>query len=317
VSDWEGGVRVNAWVSGGFLPAGARGTKVEGYMHIADWCDETRSVFVESSAERVRSFACGPGLRRSASSRAWCPPTPQQQPQGCRLWTRSGSSRKRFFLSQRKSEFCAREIFLPVDSMWPMIVGTNSTSPRTRLHLTPNTLIEGDYKLIAGRSTFHLGGPTDQDGWTGSVYPNGSSGVNGTGGLPGAAVMDCTAGCASSESFGLPRRALTVAMGRFVQHPRRPDGAPRDQCPAAAARAADAAHPRGGEPHAVPAACGARRPAVLHGGDGAGGLHRAFPALKRQALAGCRVQMPRKAFHSSNQIDEIAEFFGRRAGAGE
>ena len=123
VSDWEGGVRVNAWVSGGFLPAGARGTKVEGYMHIADWCDETRSVFVESSAERVRSFACGPGLRRSASSRAWCPPTPQQQPQGCRLWTRSGSSRKRFFLSQRKSEFCAREIFLPVDTVRLRLIG--------------------------------------------------------------------------------------------------------------------------------------------------------------------------------------------------
>ena len=35
VSDWEGGVRVNAWVAGGILPESARGTKVDGYMHIS------------------------------------------------------------------------------------------------------------------------------------------------------------------------------------------------------------------------------------------------------------------------------------------
>ena len=79
VSDWEGGVRVNAWVSGGFLPTGARGTKVEGYMHIADWCDETRSVFVESSAVRsfvdqvcdvLRARARGAHRRPSSSRRA-------------------------------------------------------------------------------------------------------------------------------------------------------------------------------------------------------------------------------------------------------
>jgi arylsulfatase I/J len=31
------GIRVNAFVSGGFLPAKVRGTKLEGMMHIADW----------------------------------------------------------------------------------------------------------------------------------------------------------------------------------------------------------------------------------------------------------------------------------------
>ena len=36
-SDWQGGVRVNAFVSGGYLPQKMRGQKTEGYMHIADW----------------------------------------------------------------------------------------------------------------------------------------------------------------------------------------------------------------------------------------------------------------------------------------
>jgi len=37
LSDWEGGVRVNAFVSGGMLAENIRGTKVEGLSHIADW----------------------------------------------------------------------------------------------------------------------------------------------------------------------------------------------------------------------------------------------------------------------------------------
>ncbi len=36
-SDWQGGVRVNAFVSGGYLPEKMRGQKTEGYVHIADW----------------------------------------------------------------------------------------------------------------------------------------------------------------------------------------------------------------------------------------------------------------------------------------
>jgi len=35
--DFEGGVRVNAFVSGGFIPKTARGTKVEEFGYIADW----------------------------------------------------------------------------------------------------------------------------------------------------------------------------------------------------------------------------------------------------------------------------------------
>ena len=37
VSDWQGGIRVNAFVSGGFLPQAMRGKKTDGYIHLADW----------------------------------------------------------------------------------------------------------------------------------------------------------------------------------------------------------------------------------------------------------------------------------------
>ena len=37
MSDWEGGVRVNAFVSGGFVPENVRNTTVDSYVHVADW----------------------------------------------------------------------------------------------------------------------------------------------------------------------------------------------------------------------------------------------------------------------------------------
>jgi arylsulfatase I/J len=36
-SMFEGGIRVTAFASGGYLPRGVRGTKLEGMMHVADW----------------------------------------------------------------------------------------------------------------------------------------------------------------------------------------------------------------------------------------------------------------------------------------
>ena len=36
-SDWQGGVRVNGFVSGGYLPEKMRGQKTDGYIHITDW----------------------------------------------------------------------------------------------------------------------------------------------------------------------------------------------------------------------------------------------------------------------------------------
>ena len=36
-TDWQGGVRVNSFASGGYLPKSMQGQKTDGYIHIADW----------------------------------------------------------------------------------------------------------------------------------------------------------------------------------------------------------------------------------------------------------------------------------------
>ena len=36
-SDWQGGIRVNGLVSGGYLPEKMRGQKTDGYIHLTDW----------------------------------------------------------------------------------------------------------------------------------------------------------------------------------------------------------------------------------------------------------------------------------------
>ena len=37
ISDWQGGIRTNAFVVGGYLPEQMRGQKTDGYVHVADW----------------------------------------------------------------------------------------------------------------------------------------------------------------------------------------------------------------------------------------------------------------------------------------
>ena len=37
LSNWQGGIRGNAFVSGGLVPESARGTKVDGLIHLCDW----------------------------------------------------------------------------------------------------------------------------------------------------------------------------------------------------------------------------------------------------------------------------------------
>lgn len=42
MSNWQGGIRVNAFVSGGLLKTAAPtmiGTKLDGFTHACDWCD--------------------------------------------------------------------------------------------------------------------------------------------------------------------------------------------------------------------------------------------------------------------------------------
>ena len=113
-TDWQGGVRVNAFVSGGYLPEEMRGKKTEEYIHIADWY----------------STFC---------SLAGVDPT---------------------------DEKAAEAKLPPIDSLnvWPLISGQNTTSPRTDIPITYESLISGDYKILTG--TVHSAG------WSGPVFPN-------------------------------------------------------------------------------------------------------------------------------------------------
>lgn len=120
-SDWQGGVRVNAFVSGGHLPTKMRNKTSTGYIHIADW------------------YATFCGL-------AGVDPTDTK---------------------------AAKANLPPIDSlnMWPLISGTNSTSPRVDIPLTYETLISGDYKILTGS--------INDNGWTGPHYPNSTHRVGG------------------------------------------------------------------------------------------------------------------------------------------
>ena len=41
-TEFEGGVRINAFLSGGFVPAALRGQRRNGYLHVCDWCATPR-----------------------------------------------------------------------------------------------------------------------------------------------------------------------------------------------------------------------------------------------------------------------------------
>jgi len=118
LSDWEGGIRVNAFVSGGAVPHTMRGKELDHYIHIADWYATLCAV-------------------------AGANPT---------------------------DEIAAKAGLPPIDSinMWPLLSGATTTQyasatatgfvaatqgPRTELHISPQTLISGNYKLLTGGSS--------------------------------------------------------------------------------------------------------------------------------------------------------------------
>ena len=41
VCRWQGGTRVTAFVTGGFIPPELRGTSNSAIMHVADWCESS------------------------------------------------------------------------------------------------------------------------------------------------------------------------------------------------------------------------------------------------------------------------------------
>jgi len=114
---WEGGVRVNAFVSGGLIPTSVRGRPVDEMVHIADW------------------YATFSGL-------AQVDPTDHRAAQ----WG-----------------------LPPIDSLdiWPLISGTNNTSPRTEIPIDKGTFIQGNYKLYTENVGYAI--------WSSPIFPNKTS----------------------------------------------------------------------------------------------------------------------------------------------
>ena len=131
-SDWQGGIRVNAFVSGGYLLEKMKGQKTDSYIHLTDW---------------YATFCYLAGVD----------PTDEE---------------------------AAKAKLPPIDSMnmWPLISGQNSTSPRTDIPVSNNTLISGDYKIITGNVNMSI--------WTGPHSPNATIQMNTI-----QIIEDCFKGC--------------------------------------------------------------------------------------------------------------------------
>jgi arylsulfatase I/J len=107
LSDWEGGIRVNAFVSGGVVPAARRGAQAEAFIHIADWYATLCALAGVEAADEQAAIAGLP----------------------------------------------------PIDSInqWPVITGETAVNLRDEIHVSPSTLISGEWKLLTGsQGEFHM-----------------------------------------------------------------------------------------------------------------------------------------------------------------
>jgi arylsulfatase B len=113
-SDFEGGVRVNAFVSGGWVPPARRGKVVDDLTHVSD---VYATVLALAGLDKEDKAAAVAGLP-------------------------------------------------PVDGVDQTAVlrGTAKAPARTEIHLSPDALVSGKFKLVKGDQPM--------DGWQGPTYPN-------------------------------------------------------------------------------------------------------------------------------------------------
>lgn len=120
VSNWEGGVRVNAFVSGGFVPEARRGTIEPGFAAIEDWC--------------VCCLVWATGV--SLNGQPYC-----RYATFCALAGVDPTDTR-----------AAAAGLPPIDSLnlWPLISGANPTSPRSEVVLgwSGTGLLEESYVQV-------------------------------------------------------------------------------------------------------------------------------------------------------------------------
>lgn len=142
-SDWEGGVRTAAFVSGGALPPERRGNSTDAIISIADWCAPLRAQLPT-------------GATQSATPNA----TPSATPSAERRATRRYATLCSLAGADPHDAEGTASGLPPVDSLdqWPAIAGTfagvGGRNPRVELHLSAEALLDGAdgplWKLIVG-----------------------------------------------------------------------------------------------------------------------------------------------------------------------
>jgi arylsulfatase B len=141
MSDWQGGIRGTAFVSGGYVPHAKRGTTLTALLHVSDW---------------YRTFASIAGV------------DPTDHTSGPSLPVVDG-----------------------ID-LTSLLFGNNSrgtASESRELHISEQTLIRGNYKLITGIQAM--------TGWTGPQYPNN------TGPMPTYIPLTWTHDCKDGELYDI------------------------------------------------------------------------------------------------------------------
>ena len=156
-SNWEGGIRASAYMSGGFLPLNTRGTASTALIAFWDWC--VQAAAMKTFDQPMLPTPCCPLHSRYATFSA--------------------------FAGQVSFDSRAEAAGLPQPdsfNMWPLLSGENTTNPRTQLLVgspagtlgtggsQQGTVVQGiivpPYKLLLG--------PLLNSVWTGPTFPNGT-----------------------------------------------------------------------------------------------------------------------------------------------
>jgi len=115
--DWEGGIRTNAFLSGGFVPASLRGSAYHGIVSVADWY----GLFCELAGVNATDVA-------ALEANEW-------------------------LVSKNLPQLAPVD---SVSGLWQAIVAGNNENLRPVLHISENAVIQYPYKLVTGSQIYSL-----------------------------------------------------------------------------------------------------------------------------------------------------------------
>jgi arylsulfatase A-like enzyme len=176
-SDWEGGVRATAFVSGGYLPPDRRGKVLHDPIHICDWYATLPALAgVDVREEETKASSS------SSSDKSRIPPVDAVNVWPLILGTSEGIQED----SSRHLDSTMINDGIQEDSSRHPDSSMTNDPPRIEIPLSGHALIIGDYKLLWNEHN-----NISIAGWTPEDYPNGQTGPSGI----NNDQMNCTAGC--------------------------------------------------------------------------------------------------------------------------